>query len=319
MFADGVVNGFEEIERAATRNLGKALDDVESALYKPPVEKGAEKPEVAVIGDGDMPGMPDYEEFRRFDANMYDAHTDIVEEKEILQWQSAFPFIRVEGTHYSSAQHDLTDNDFGDGVVLVSHHGDASQMNLASPVPPSAGDAQSLERFSRTFFSTPNSRKNADGDVNFMVTGTKCALHMPSPAVDHEEEEEEEVDLVEGELEEDIALDRGAEPTPATSDTESRERETPYDADKVISPYLCRKEEVLSILCDAVWPECVDTLRPLVERVVKVSRETGVSYYRNDDLLRRENQHNSMDEDSGGGFVAIGDGRERKNSFDSDW
>jgi hypothetical protein len=316
MFADGVVNGFEEIERTATRNLSKALDDVESTLYKPPVEKEAEKPAVPVISDGDMPEVADYEEFRRFDANMYDAHTDIVEEKEILQWQSAFPFIRVEGTQYSSAQHGLINNDFGDGVVLVSPHGDCSQMNLASPVPPSAGDVQSLERFPRTFFSTPSSRKNVDGDINFMVTGKKCALHMPPPAVDHEEEE---VDLVEGELEEDIALDRGAEPTQVVSDTESRERETPYDVDKVISPYLCRKEEVLSILCDAVWPECVDTLRPLVERVVKVSRENDVSYYHNDDLLRRENQHKSMDEDSGGGFVAIGDGRERKNSFDSDW
>ena len=83
----------------------------------------------------------EHEQFRRFDANMYEAHTDTVEAKEIRQWQTAFPFIRVVGTGYSvsSAGDEQKDDEQYEWVATKS------------PVPPpSSGQNDS---FSRSFSS----------------------------------------------------------------------------------------------------------------------------------------------------------------------
>ena len=51
-----------------------------------------------------------FEQFRRFDTNMYDAHTDIVEIKEIKQWQDAFPYIRAVGIGYNTSNASMDSN-----------------------------------------------------------------------------------------------------------------------------------------------------------------------------------------------------------------
>ena len=47
-----------------------------------------------------------------------------------------------------------------------------------------------------------------------------------------------------------------------------------------ISPKACHREEVVAALTEAVWPECVEAMRPLVQDVVRVSRENEVVYGR---------------------------------------
>lgn len=44
------------------------------------------------------------------------------------------------------------------------------------------------------------------------------------------------------------------------------------------SPYFTRREEIVSLLLDAVWPEVVEVLRPLVGCVVKASRAANLTY-----------------------------------------
>jgi hypothetical protein len=43
-------------------------------------------------------------------------------------------------------------------------------------------------------------------------------------------------------------------------------------------PYVTRREEIVSLLLDAVWPEVVEALRPLVGCVVKASRAANLTY-----------------------------------------
>ena len=45
-----------------------------------------------------------------------------------------------------------------------------------------------------------------------------------------------------------------------------------------ICPYFTRREEIVSLLLDAVWPEVVEVLRPLVGHVVKASRAANLTY-----------------------------------------
>ena len=45
-----------------------------------------------------------------------------------------------------------------------------------------------------------------------------------------------------------------------------------------LSPHSSKREEVISLLLDAVWPEVVEVLRPLVLRVVQVSHEIDLKY-----------------------------------------
>lgn len=44
------------------------------------------------------------------------------------------------------------------------------------------------------------------------------------------------------------------------------------------SPVLSQQEEILSALVDTVWPDIVDSLVPLVERVLKCADDCNISY-----------------------------------------
>ena len=79
-----------------------------------------------------------------------------------------------------------------------------------------------------------------------------------------------------------------------------------------ISPSACHREEVIAALTEAVWPECVEAFRPLVQRVVSVCRERGISY--EDDKGQELEESSATD----GEFMSLGVGKGRANSFGSD-
>ena len=134
----GVMCGFEEIERSAAKGLEQALSKVEDALNKEPSVK------VEAAGEsGQGPEVTDMDPYRRFGENMYEAHVDRVEEKEIRQWQSAFPYYRVTGSGVNS-QHVGGEQEFDEGIVMIPPNvGDA--MNVVSPT---QGNARGNSQYS---------------------------------------------------------------------------------------------------------------------------------------------------------------------------
>ena len=109
--------------------------------------------------------------------------------------------------------------------------------------------------------------------MNLIITGSKCILHTAAGS----DEGEDEVD---GVLEEMIAIDRPSREEverEAELGSSDGERGT-VDAQCVPSPRSSRKEEVISMLTDVIWPDVVSAMRPLVEQVVAVSRESGIQY-----------------------------------------
>jgi hypothetical protein len=96
------------------------------------------------------------------------------------------------------------------------------------------------------------------------------------------------VDCVHGVLEELIAVDTGPGPGepggPAATSSD--------DPDALPSPRTSQRDEVVSLLLDAVWPEVVDAVRPLVHAVGRVCRERGITY---------EDVEDDEDADAGGG------------------
>jgi hypothetical protein len=49
----------------------------------------------------------------------------------------------------------------------------------------------------------------------------------------------------------------------------------------VLSPESNRREEISSLLLDAIWPEVVDSLEPFLRNFVKYCRQNNVTYERN--------------------------------------
>lgn len=346
MFADGVLSGFEALEQKAVASLGNALREVQDSLYDATKDEGemrVEEPEAAT----------EYEQFRRFDANMYDAHTDIVEAKEIRQWQTAFPYICAVGIGYHSGLNSIDlDADAGEWVVSGAGVSENTSIPIPSPTPPATTQINTPYSRPRSHYLGNNGQMkgeeqggawhdNPGTDVDLMITGKKCQLHRCVAASDKSTEEgNEDVDIVSGILEEVIAIDcpgggednPGAGITATTTKSNSNKCNTErsvYNLEIVPSPTTSRREEVISLLTDVVWADCVSVMRPLVEQVVQVSREQGIIYIEADvagtTSAAAAGALNGDEED--GGFVSLdasgggggGKGRERASSFDSDW
>lgn len=108
---DDFYAGFDALVRREANKIESALRDLDDQLYTettvnapPPVDEGisADTQEIAPQTDEDDDvedtAMNVIREYQRFDAVGYEAHLDAVSKNEILQWQWAFPYLRVQGT-----------------------------------------------------------------------------------------------------------------------------------------------------------------------------------------------------------------------------
>ena len=287
----GVLRGFEDIERSAAKGLEQALSKVEDALNEEQLVKME-----AASEPGQGPEVIDMDPYRRFGENMYEAHVDRVEEKEIRQWQSAFPYYRVTGSGFNS-QLLGGEQEFDEGVVMIPSPNMGDAMNVVAPSPPPKEMLRGNSQYSRpnTTIKTP---KKSCGDL--IVIGKQYEIHTIAI-----EDDGEGVDEQQGALEEILALDCSGEDITADSSSSSSK-------DIPISPNACHREEVVAALTEAVWPECVEAMRPLIQRVIRVSRENNVMY-------EDENVKIGEGEQEEGGFMVVDVTRGRANSFDSDW
>ena len=290
----GVMCGFEEIERSAAKGLEQALSKVEDALNEEPSVK------VEAAGEsGQGPEVTDMDPYRRFGENMYEAHVDRVEEKEIRQWQSAFPYYRVTGSGVNS-QHIGGEQEFDEGIVMIPRPNVGDAMNVVAPSPPPKEMLRGNSQYSRPNATLKTPEKSFS---NLVVIGKQYEIHTIAI-----EEEGEGVDEQQGALEEILALDCSGEDI--TADSSSSNSSSSNSKDIPISPNACHREEVVAALTEAVWPECVEAMRPLIQRVVRVSRENNVVY---------EEENVKIGEGEGEEFMAVDVTRGRANSFDADW
>ena len=79
----------------------------------------------------------------------------------------------------------------------------------------------------------------------------------------------------------------------------------------------------VAALIEAVWPECVETLRPMVERVVHLSRQNKLEYRMNEEadsaVSMKEREGEGRVDGDAQGFMVVEVTRGRASSFDSDW
>ena len=285
----GAFTGLGALNLREESKTSEALQLMEARLYG--------ETDTAECGAGDE--APEVrEEFRRFESTGYDAHTDHVEQHEFRDWQRAFPYLRVRGSAcpmpaaaasaaaVRSSGYDV--DELAEGVQFVpmpaasmlAPAGASAEQEAEENAQIRLGDAlELLIRGSRLEMQQP--REHLGGRA-----GQRMDVMMPDAGEGAVQGEgkgegeggsewvdgEEEIFAQDGVLEEWIEVNRCTE----ILDAEASEQE--IIAGDPVSPDLARRAEVIAILTDAIWPECVDALRPLVERIVIESRKHNFVY-----------------------------------------
>ena len=183
-------------------------------------------------------GSP-FEHYRRVESNGYDAHTESVDEREVSSWKSAFSYLSLKGERLIAS-----------GTPGVSKGTD--ECFFPTPIDFKSGN-----------LASSCSIHNGNIIQDLVIVGQKC--YVPEVI-----KLSSDVDISQGTLEEFIAVHSGV--TAANSDDSDT-----FDGDE-ISPCSSKRAEIVSLLLDALWPEVVEVLKPLVRRVVEVSRAEGLQY-----------------------------------------
>lgn len=196
-------------------------------------------------------------DYRRYESNGYDAHSENVDKKEIQSWQKVFPYFLVRGVSMTPEE---------------SIHEDLSKSDEVGEFFPMATDDQSVEiRPNISSLSLINkSSQNTIPDLT--VLGKKLTI---SPVLIQSD------DKIHGHLDELIAVNV----TPHNHDIQIDNEEI-SDSD-VLSPNVLRQQEIVSTLLDAVWPEIVEVLKPLIRKVVRKSRSADITY----ELRQKNSDH----------------------------
>ena len=229
------VFSFENIGKLEAAKTLVALNEIEEQLAAKAVPS---KVDASISPLGSVTGQDSpFEHYRRMESNGYDAHSERVDEKEVLSWQSAFTYLSLKGER-------LSDNPVGSKGTeecLLGTPSDCKSCNLASSCITHGGNTVQ----------------------DLVIIGKKCN-------VSEVRELSSEVDVSHGTLDELIAVHSHV-PAVAVDDVEA------FDCD-VISPRSSKRAEIVSLLLDALWPEVVEVLKPLVRRVVEVSKAEGLQY-----------------------------------------
>lgn len=158
-----------------------------------------------------------------------------------------------------------------------------------------------------------------------IVTGSRIAIShqernggvdMPVSRADDIIDDDDEED---GELEEYFAFDNSSSSVIIGEGVSAENTSTSSIAAAVTvrldscSPTTTQREEVVSSLFDAVWPQVVEDLAPLIERVVHLGPVVSSMRYEFTIAHNQSHSHaqngfeNGLGEESGGGYYAEGD------------
>jgi hypothetical protein len=179
---------------------------------------------------------------RNYYSEGYDANYDGVDDAELLRWQKMFSFVTVTGSRLG-CRTEPPDAFFDENAAL---HETQNYLKPITDVPPAV-----------------------DSGLNGLVVLGKTMMigHMQSSAVlATYSEEEEEIFAIDGTLEEYLELNQ-----------EDGIRLNQCETDDS-APVEFVREEVVSSMLDAIWPDLVAAMRPLVHNVLKAAAENNIPY-----------------------------------------
>jgi hypothetical protein len=229
------VFSFENIGKIEAAKTLAALNEIEEQLAAKAVPSKVDA-SISPLGSVTRQESP-FVHYRRMESNGYDAHSESVNEKEVLSWQSAFTYLSLKGERLSGNPVESE----GTEECFLWTPSDCKPDNLASNS--STHDGNTVQ--------------------DLVIIGKKCNVSEVM-------ELSSEVDVSHGALVELIAVHSHV-PSDAVDDVEA------FDGD-AISPRSSKRAEIVSLLLDALWPEVVEVLKPLVRRVVDVSKAEGLQY-----------------------------------------
>ena len=273
-FSGGGGLSFAALGRKEAESTGASLLALEARLYKAGVELGGEGEEEEEVG-------PAVDEFRRFESMGYEAHTDCVEESEIKSWRRKFHYLRIEGKAASinslSSSSSTSSSSLEHGILGEEFERDSGLFSLKS----TSEKKIENEKEQCSVPSPPFSKD--DSFLSLVVTGQRVVLHTSLLEVG--KEGEEEVILSEGVLEEIIDINCSSSSAKKGNNDESKDtQKQQYLHSPPVSPVACRRDEAITVLLEAVWPDCVDALAPLVSRLVAAAREANITYQKEADI-----------------------------------
>lgn len=178
----------------------------------------------------------------RFGTQGYDAHIERVDETELNQWKRMFPHMRALGV---SLEREKVIENFDEKEYFIA-----------------AQDCDFPE------YLGTNCIADSQDSRDLAINGKSIAIH---PFIISEFfGKSDELDIRHGTMEEIIAIDN-------SNDEPSQFNTTPADGES-FSPIDSKREEILSLAVDAIWPDIVECLMPLVQKIVRVSREVQLTY-----------------------------------------
>ncbi len=280
---------FANLEKKAASDTSRMMADVASQLYDSPIVIASPPPPTASNAEEDHGGFGagmGMEQFRRFADNEYEAHTDTVQPKELRDWQDSFAFLRVVGTALPSSTHSSGDIDTSSGsgddvsdyacvpasrVPQEGHGGDSADSGysadggahaktLDSPSPQSESANELLAVRGSAVLLSPHPHFSADGE--------------DADGGGHVNPYGEEVFMQNGVLV-DTLIERHSPQNWAPLGSRAIDEEM----NTAVEPSDSQQAEVIGILADAVWPDVVNQLKPLLQLVVQASRPLGLDFY----------------------------------------
>jgi hypothetical protein len=224
---------FDELERKEAEKSVSALIEIDKKLYQDadPIIPNAENDE--------------NDKYRRYESHGYEANYDVVDDKEILQWRRAFPYLQVTGTKMSTPfltdQLEIPIKKKINTVSMDYYLEDLGVLHLRDSV---------NELSIKGFAIKPTKMSNLDYD--FVV------------------EDEGEYLARDGILEEVLDIDC------ISMETSSKEFTSSVNEDRensCLTPGATKHEEVINLLFAEMWPDIVEALGPFIQQVLDVTKE----------------------------------------------
>lgn len=230
-FFDDFVERYEQ-QRALT--IEDVLEDIEGKLYNPDIISIGTEGDKGVVDSNPKALEEDYP--RHFDGVGYAAHHDGVDDAELKAWRNQYPYLRVTGIGIQTGE-------------------DEEPLPIAVPPVDIPTSVTSL------------SAASAGSESELMIVGLRLTISEGSVSLlgcaDEEVFEEH------GELVEYFAFDN-REDIPSSS-TAVHAAPLSAAAGRSCSPANSYRAEVINNLFDAVWPEVVESLDPLIRRVLRLA------------------------------------------------
>ena len=251
---------FADIERQEASGTMKMLLDIDDKLYCDDVSEN--KPVTQINTDNE--DGDGFNHYRRYEFDGYQAHSEGVDSDEINSWKEAMgPYLMVVGKSICIA-HEQPDSDLMlQEIVPPQDNFDFITSSSTSINNNSFSNLESVEK--------DDDLKSSDNVNSLVIIGKQIELsHIPVDTTHTNEGVNDDVDVSEGILEEVIAIDLSGIYDDKKSDS------------LPLSPRSAIHDELVSLYFDKIWPDVVNELRPLIRKVVELSRSTGLEYPKED-------------------------------------